>query len=219
MSPQLKDIYVTEYLNNRTGACGPLGKTVAALEGWMHRRIEGHSTFPALEIGSGTLNHLKYVDTPGPYDIVEPFKELYADRHDELAKVRSVYTRLADVPPDNRYSRIFSIAVFEHMVELPEEIERTTRLLAEGGLLQVGIPCEGGLLWGLSWRLTTGMMFRLRTGLDYAELMRHEHVNRADEIILLLRHWYREVTVRYFPLPLKNLSVYAYIEARDPRRK
>ena len=51
--------------------------------------------------------------------------------------------------------------------------------------VQACIPSEGGAFWWLSWRLSTGMSYYIRTGLDYGVAMRHEHVNTAPEIVAI----------------------------------
>ena len=104
----------------------------------------------------------------------------------------------------------------EHVEHLPDVVARSGLLLDRNGVFQAGIPAEGGMLWGLAWRSTTGIAYRLRTGLPYAPVMHHEHVNTAEEIIAIVRYLFRSVTVSWFPLPSRHLSFYCYIEARDP---
>ena len=122
------------------------------------------------------------------------------------------------MPEGSRYDRVISVAVLEHLEKLPEQVARCGLALAEGGVFQAGIPSEGGFLWGATWRLTTGISFRMRTGLPYRLLMRHEHINGAQEILRVVRHFFERVRVRRFPLPLHHLSLYAYIHAERPRR-
>jgi hypothetical protein len=45
----------------------------------------------------------------------------------------------------------------------------------------------------MAWRYGTGPVFRLRTGLDYAVMMRHEHVNTADEIESCMHYFSRRL--------------------------
>lgn len=217
--PELSDahrrIYLEEYRRNRGASGGLLFRVTASLEAWMHRRVARcHAEGRLLELGAGTLNHLRY-EPEMPYDIVEPLPALYRDSP-WIGRVAARYADLADVPAGTRYGRIISIAVLEHVEQLPELVARSALLLAPHGIFQAGIPSEGGLLWGLAWRMTTGIAYRLRTGLPYAPVMRFEHLNSAAEIIRIVRYFFGSVAVSWFPLPARHASFYGYIEARDP---
>lgn len=216
LSAAHKRVYEQEYKLNRRGE-RPIEGLAKKLEGWMHRQVARQRGAPVLELGAGTLNHLPFEPGVEPYDIVEPFRALYEDSP-QLRRVRDAFDSQADIPEGRRYRRIVSIAVLEHMIDLPKELARSALALEEGGLFQAGIPSEGGALWWLGWRSTTGMTYFLRTKLDYGVLMRHEHVNKAPEILSLVRHFFHDVTVKRFPLPHHHLSLYVYIEARHPRQ-
>ena len=71
------------------------------------------------------------------------------------------------------------------------------------------------MLWTLGWKLTTGLEFRLRYGLDYGLLMRHEHVNSADEVEEVLRHFFSSLDHSVFGVS-KGFSLYRYYECRNP---
>lgn len=215
LSAAHKRIYLEEYRRNRGASGGALFRVTAALERWMHLRIARRQTGGRLlELGAGTLNHLQY-ETALEYDIVEPLPALYADSA-ARDRVTEAYASITDIPQHVRYSRIISIAVLEHVEDLPRLVARSGLLLARGGMFQAGIPSEGGLLWGLAWRTTTGIAYRLRTGLPYAPVMCYEHLNTAAEIIAIVRHCFRSVALAWFPLPARHLSFYCDIEARDP---
>jgi hypothetical protein len=217
--PPLKEahrrIYLDEYRRNRGVSGGFLFRVTASLEGWMHRRIARFQTGGRLlELGAGTLNHLQY-EPAMPYDIVEPWPALY--QHSGMRdRIAHAYASISDIPEHVRYTRIISVAVLEHVENLPDLVARSGLLLDGDGVFQAGIPAEGGMLWGLAWRSTTGIAYRLRTGLPYAPVMRYEHLNTATEIIVILRHFFRSVKLSWFPLPSRHLSFYCYIEARDP---
>jgi hypothetical protein len=208
--------YVATYKQSREGR-GLLFALSQKLESWMHHQVARRSEpdGPVLEVGAGSLNHLPY-ERARPYDIVEPFTALY-EAKPQLKEVRHAYADIREVPVEARYRRILSIASLEHVTDLPDCLARAGMLLAPGGLLQAGIPSEGGFLWGFSWRLSVGLSCRLRTGLDYGDLMRHEHINEAHEIVALLHYFYGRVRIRRFPLPLHHGSLYAYLEASEPR--
>jgi SAM-dependent methyltransferase len=168
-----------------------------------------------LEIGAGTLNHIAYEPAAESYDIVEPMADLYADSAHKT-KLRAAYTDVSEIPLESKYDKIVSIAAFEHVEALPELLARLGLLLQESGRLCIGIPSEGGFLWGASWRCTTGILFKLRTGLPYEPFIRYEHINDAEEIIDLVKIYFEDVKVRRFPLPWLHLSFYSYIEATEP---
>jgi len=210
-------IYAEQYRINRDGETLADG-AAQKLEQWMHRRIAGVSGGPVLEIGAGTLNHLRFESGAEPYDVIEPFTELYNGRA-ECGRVRAFYDSVQEVPKDIRYRRIISVAVLEHLPDLPADIATSALLLDDGGIFQAGIPSEGGLLWWLGWRFSTGLAYYLRTGLDYGVIMHHEHLSDAREILEVVRYFFDDVKVVRFPTPFHQLSFYAYLEAREPRRE
>ncbi|WP_144039858.1 class I SAM-dependent methyltransferase [Novosphingobium sp. TH158] len=208
-------VYAEQYKINREGTTAVDG-AAQKLEQWMHRKVASVSGDPVLELGAGTLNHLRFEPNAATYDIVEPFVSLFEGKP-ELSRVRASYASVHDVPPANRYARVISIAVLEHLTDLPRDLARSALLLDEGGVFQAGIPSEGGLLWWLGWRFSTGLAYFLRTGLDYGKVMRHEHVNSAQEILKVVSHLFADVRTARFPLPSGHLSFYTYLEAREPR--
>jgi len=206
--------YVEHYRANRAGERG-VARMVVKLESWMHRRVAAGAKGRILEIGAGTLNHVPYHPNAEVYDAVEPFRELWEDSP-HRARVRNLYRDLEEVPGGQRYDAILSVAVLEHLTELPFILARCGLLLAEDGSFRAGFPSEGGLLWGLAWRLTTGVEYRLRRGLDYGAIMRHEHVNTAAEILAQLRYFYERVEIERFPLSSAHFSFYTAAVAMRP---
>jgi len=182
----------------------------------MHRQVakdvRGRKQAPAtLEIGAGNLNHLRYEPAAIRYDVVESITAL-AENSSYRSRVTNVYADPADIRGE-RYDRIISIAAFEHYVNLPDVVSTCAALLTPGGQLRVAIPSEGTILWTLGWKLTTGLEFRRRYGLDYGVLMRHEHVNTAAEIEAVLRATFASVRRSVFGISA-GLSFYQFFECR-----
>lgn len=218
LPPEFEAIYLSHYQNSREGKTRTLS-VVKNVESWMHKRVAEdlkpgvcHST---LEIGAGTLNHLGYEQDSGPYDIVEPFRELY-EASPNIKRIRNVYSDVSGIPTGARYQRIISVATFEHICNLPEVVARSGLLLRKEGQLRVAIPSEGTILWRLGWTFVTGVAFRLRYNLSYAVLMRHEHVNTAKEIEEILRHFFAGVTSTAFG-PARAVSFYQFHACSKPR--
>jgi hypothetical protein len=214
----IEAIYARQYKENRSGETRAASLS-QRLESWMHRQVAadvaGGAAYATLEIGAGTLNQLRYEPFTAPYDIVEPFGELFADSP-ERGRVRHAYDDIAEAPHEAAYRRITSVAALEHICDLPLVLARSAQLLTPDGGFRAAIPAEGGLLWRLGWSVTTGLEFRLRHGLDYGHLMRHEHVNTAAEIETLAKALFAEIEIRSFGLG-RQLSLYRFIAARRPR--
>lgn len=193
------------------------GASVALmLEKWMHKKVlSPDNGFPLLELGAGTLNHVPFEPPQGDYDVVEPMAVLYEGKL-ERARIRDTFADTDEVPGDRRYPRIVSVAVLEHITNLPEVIARAALLLTPGGSFRAGIPSEGGLLWYLAYTFGTGASFRLKYGLDYGVYQRYEHVNKAWEIEAVIRMFFRRVSIARFPFPGLHLSFYTHLDAAEP---
>lgn len=217
LSAEQRQVYEQEYQLNRRGQT-LFTKASTHLEEWMHRKVAegGGRDQIILELGAGTLNHLRFECACLGYDIVEPFAELYRDS-EQLARVRNIYRDISLVSEAQQYDRVISIAVLEHVLDLPYVVARSALLLGEVGVFQAGIPSEGALLWGLAWRATTGLAYRLRTRQSYTALMRHEHVNTAKEIVSICQHFFFRVKIQRFPLRGHHLSLYTYCKCSRPR--
>lgn len=218
LPPRFEEIYAAQYKENRTGD-STAASLSQRLERWMHRQVAADvvatAAGPTLELGAGTLNQLPFEPRSTPYDIVEPFSALYVDSP-HRGRVRDVFADIAEVPADRRYARITSVAALEHIGDLPLVMARAAQMLSPRGQFRAAIPSEGGLLWKLGWMCTTGLEFRLRHGLDYGVLMRHEHVNTAAEIEALAGALFETVEVRAFGVG-RQLSLYRFLAARNPR--
>jgi hypothetical protein len=182
----------------------------------MHKSVGGPAKgCRVLELGAGNLNHMPYLLATDAYDIVEPFKALW-ECSPRLSEIRQIYSDIREIPGGTIYDCILSVAVLEHLEDLPLTLARTGLLLGKGGTFRAGFPSEGGFLWGLGWRLTTAVAYRVQRGLDYSAIMRHEHLNSADEILTLLKYFFDHVEVSRFPLPFHHLSFYVAIHAANP---
>lgn len=215
-----QDIYTQHYLSNREGEYKTTSLSMK-LERWLHKkvaqdvigsgmRMRGNNK--TLEIGAGTLNQLQYEPTVSNYDIVEPFEELYKDS-ELLSRVENIYSDISEVTA--KYDRITSVAVFEHIMDLPYVVAKAAMHLNEGGCIRTSIPNEGTIMWKMGTRVT-GYEFKKKYGLDYNVLMRFEHVNTAQDIEDVLDHFLNKTESASFGLS-KRLALYRFFEHRDPK--
>ena len=214
---EFQKIYADHYKKNREGQTSASSLS-QKMEGWLHRKVaqdvNGLNDKSTLEIGAGTLNQLMYEQT-SPYDIVEPFTELYTQSK-YLNRINKIYKDIEEIEETQQYDRITSIAAFEHIPDLPKVVAKTCIHMKEKGTLRVSIPNEGTFLWKLGYQLTTGIEFKLRYGLNYSTLMNYEHVNTAREIEQVLKYFYNSVKCSCFGIN-KSIAFYRFYECSQPK--
>jgi hypothetical protein len=214
-------IYQDAYKKNRDGI-GIANYLSQKMESWGHKIIEKNyinsSDFKTLEIGAGNLNHLNYVKNDFIYDVVEPNMFFY-ENSKYLKRVNKIFSSLKEIKTEEKYDRVITIMVLEHVLDLPEFLKNVKNVLSKNGCFQAAIPCQGEFAFYLGWRLTTGVSFFLKHGLDWGVIMNYEHVNSLDEIVRETRKVFKHIKIKRSPLPFflrtKHTSFYAYIEAHE----
>lgn len=218
MSQDVQSLYEQQYVSNRNR--DTLGAKLSWwAESWMHREVSrdvraSAAAMKVLEIGAGNLNHLAFEPRVLHYEVVEPFVALFESSKAKV-KVTAHYLDISQLPASASFDRIVSIAAFEHLLNLPWTIARCGLALNKAGNVRIAVPTEGGLLWWLGWRLTTGLEFALRYKLDYGEIMRHEHVSTVMDIETLLRYFFKIVSVKRLGLGVHG-SLYTFFSCHHP---
>ncbi len=217
LSRPLRKIFDIEYKKNRNNFLSQLS------ESWLHFSIKGRSSNldnSTLEVGAGTLNHLKYESKKNleNYSIIEPKKYLFKNNifKNSIFKIYKNFSKL----PKKKFDRIISCAVLEHLEDLPKFLAISGLAMRNNGYQSHSIPCEGYPLWKITWDVISGIPFRLRTGLNFNEIQKYEHVNNFDEILCLIKYFYNEHTVKFsYPSFFSPyLSLYANITFSKPNK-
>jgi len=220
LTPEYQAIYLKWMQINRGGAIKTTSLSTR-LEQWMHRKMiadlpkySSEDKIETLELGAGTLNHLDFDQRSNAYDVVEPSENLLSIAKNR-SRVRQVFADLDHVSEGALYDRVISIAVLEHLEDLPGAVDQCIRHLKPGGVFRAAIPSEGTITWKMGWSLTTARAFRNLYQLDYEKLMQYEHINTAKEIVEVSRCYFKDVKLSSFGL-CPSLSFYQFIEARNP---
>lgn len=209
----IKKIFNKHYLNNRQNLLSQLSEI------WLHSSMDDRkSKKKTLEIGAGTLNHLPYEDNNKIYDIIEP-KKFLIDSSKYKKKINKSFSNLRGCKK-NYYDRIISCAVLEHLTNLPKFLYESSFKINKKGYQQHSVPCEGYPFWNISWFLFNALIFRIKYGFDFKYIAKHEHVNNLDEIIILIKFFYKKVKIKYsYPFFNKYFSFYANIKFSNPNKK
>lgn len=214
---EYQNIYASYYKKNREGETKATALSIK-MERWLHKQVakdveNTSKDVSTLEIGAGALNHLRYEPNIISYDIVEPFTELF-ERSNQLRRVKNIFKDILDIDANAKYSRITSIATFEHIVDLPVVVAKAALLLINNGSLRIAIPNEGTVLWKFG-TMITGTEFKKLYGLDYQVLMKYEHVNTADEIEAVLQYFFKKTKTNVCGIN-KNIAFYRFICCEEP---
>ncbi len=210
-------IYTEHYTDNREGNTKTTSKS-QKLEEWLHKKVAELSSpeLTTLEIGAGTIYKLNFEKAGMVYDVIEPFKELYKNSP-QLINTTKIYKDIDEVSKTSLYDRIISVAVLEHITDLPQLIAKSCLHLEKNGVFQAAIPNEGTIMWRMG-TMYTGRGFKKKYGLDYQVLMQHEHLNTAKEIHTILNYFFEEIKCNVYGIS-KAFAFYRYYECRKPKMK
>ena len=162
-----------------------------------------------LEIGPGIIRHLQYigseVDTYILCDI-EPESLKHAERQltesginfQSIIKSRSEFSLPLE---DRSVDAIVTFNSLEHLYPIDDHLREFNRVLKPGGRVIGGIPCEGGLAWGLGRYLTTRRYVHNAYSINYDKIICWEHPNFSDAIIEKLNEYFELEQMTRHPFP------------------
>lgn len=160
-----------------------------------------------LEIGSGHGHHLKYSKQEYKHyiglDLESRFLSNLHHRYPEACLVNGDAYALPF--RDKSMDCILAVYTFEHLRSLPRCLDEIHRILKPDGGLLVGLPAEGGLLYGLGRHLSSRPYMQRKYGIDYDAIVQWEHWNTCNECIAALHDKFKILKVRYIPFLIPSI--------------
>jgi len=179
-----------------------------------------------LEIGPGRIRHLRFMrSAPQIYEVCDTEEKCLSMSKKVLenAGINNATTLLNSskkpyLPFSNtNFDIIISFNTLEHFNLLDEYLKEFQRILKPGGKLVGGIPCEGGLAWGLGRYLTTRRYVYRKYRINYDKIICWEHPNFADFIIEKLDKQFERQFLKLHPfhwLPIDFNLVASFVFIR-----
>lgn len=156
-----------------------------------------------VEVGCGHGHHLRYGrnNYAGYIGLDIEYKFLCTLR-ERFCGTRVVNGDVYSLPfRDQSVDCILSVYCFEHLRRLPDCLREIRRVLKPEGELLVGLPAEGGFLYGLGRRLTSKPYMEHKYGIDYDAIVRWEHWNTFNGIVEMLKEQFKIKGQRFLPFP------------------
>jgi len=191
-------------------------------------RIDIHNK-RVLEIGPGAMEHIKaWRGKPAHYviaDIREPMLDQAAEKLEEQnIPYERILLTSRNVKPlcleNESFDIVLTFGTLEHLYPLNTSLEELMRVLKVGGYFAGGIPCEGGLGWGLGRFLTTRPLLK-KKGINPDKIICWEHPNFADEMLNTMDTLMVQQYLSFWPfrIPIIDLNLIAkYIYIKGPQK-
>ena len=185
------------------GYTGIIGPFQIAGHRWIDRWARPYSDRIVLEIGCGHGHHLhyggndyhRYIGLDIEHKFLRTLRERFPDTRVMNGDAYALPFR------DQSVDCVLSVYCFEHLRRLPDCLEEVRRVLKPEGELLVGLPAEGGFLYGLGRRLTSKRYMERKYGLDYDAIVRWEHWNTFNDVIEMLQAQFEISEQRFIPFP------------------
>lgn len=180
----------------------------------VEKRFDARDHFTkVIEIGAGTGEHLtfvrhrfdEYILTDCDSQTIEVAERKLAascSRHVTF----SVQTGSELSYPDNTFDRLVATHVLEHIYQPHLALKEWRRVLKNGGVISILIPTDPGVAWRLG-RQFGPRRNAIKRGINYDYVMAREHVNSANNLIALLRHYFPTSTENWWPLRTPSIDL------------
>ena len=163
-----------------------------------------------LEYGPGRIRHLEHMRSkPDRYCICD-IQQACLDASGAVLEEAGIQYDAVPLNPgdksklpfkDGEFDVLLSFNTLEHLYPLDKYLAEFERVLCPGGVFVGGIPCEGGLAWGLGRFLTTRRYVHKNYGINYDKIICWAHPNFADFIIRQLDDLFKRKFFRLHPFP------------------
>ena len=168
-----------------------------------------------LEVGAGTGEHFRFVQhSYDRYYLTDQSEVMLAAAQKKYASVATdkIFFEKQDASKltyaDSSFDRLIATHVLEHLPYPVAVLQEWDRLVRQGGLISIVLPCDPGLLWRLGRHLGPRRNAR-RLGIEYDYLMASEHINSIYNLVVQIRYHFPQAREVWYPtrarLPDMNL--------------
>jgi len=226
-----KDKIWTDYKNNvsinfkSTNYSSFLQKTVMMASHKLLEKPYDKSSFfeNILEVGAGTGEHLNFINCKfNSYTVSDIDPKMLSIARSQF-KSKSFFSSILFETQsasslsydDCSFDRLIASHVLEHIYEPHKAVEEWVRVIKNGGILSVLLPADPGLAWELG-RSLGPRKHAISLGIPYDYFMAREHVNSCNNLIAILRYYFKESSESWWPtrIPSINMNLFFSFHAK-----
>ncbi len=158
-----------------------------------------------LEVGAGHGEHADYIRHSYDRYIMTDWRadEMRRRWTPEQCKPRKIEIDAQDATKltyaDNSADRLIASHVLEHLLEPHKVLREWSRVVKDGGIISVALPCDPGFLWrfGRNFGPRKNNIAKGNTAYDY--WMAREHVNAIQTLHTMIDYYFPERQESWFP--------------------
>jgi len=124
-------------------------------------------------------------------------------------------TRAENLPfADHSFDRLIACNVLEHIHRPHEALREWNRVVREGGLISLILPCDPGFAWRTMRLFSSSRHYMLLKGFPYEYIMAREHVNHIGNLVAIIRYHFENIRERWWPLriPSTDLNLFYLVQ-------
>ncbi|NBP39759.1 MAG: class I SAM-dependent methyltransferase [Betaproteobacteria bacterium] len=175
--------------------------------------LSSHDYGMVIEVGAGTGEHLRFVrhrfDEYVLTDQDSKALSIASQKHASLTKAKLTFKVQEGSKldyPDKSFDRLIATHVLEHIYQPQIALKEWRRVLKPGGLLSILIPTDPGLAWRLGRSLGPRRNAKA-LGIPYDYIMAREHVNSCNNLVSLLRYYFKNASETWWPLRVPAIDL------------
>ncbi len=182
---------------------------------WCEKPFSSSDSFSkVLEVGAGTGIHLQHVRHRFDHYLMTDLNAPMLKSAEKRAKGGVVETKAEDATrltfADGTFDRVIAAHVLEHLPSPHTVLREWWRVLKEGGVLSIVLPCDPGVAWRLGRTVGARGKF-VRAGIEYDYWMAREHVNAINNLVAFVRYYFGDAVKeswRPFHVPSMDLNLF-----------
>ena len=206
-------LYYSKYYERVLGT-GLLGTIQSYIHRFMNSTLQKTSYGSVLEVGAGSLEHLRTVDNFDfmnyvASDIRYDDERLIQQLEDKLpskskGKVKLEFGNAESlIYSDNSFDLLIATCLLIHLPNPEAALKEWRRVLKPGSELVIYVPCEPGLALRVGRRLAVLPKHRKLGFNDYSLVCAREHISSLPILAELIKHTFKadKVKIHTWPIP------------------